>query len=118
VDIFAGATTLKAITTFKKLKDAIRISNGMLGCITTNLRGISVNYSQDHIFLYFYYHEPPTEDEEKLAEEIATAVVSGFPDVAIKSFKVNKRTIPFPNRIPNNGYPVYHRYEPLPENQD
>jgi len=95
-------------------KILLSILIGMRGCITSNLRAISVKYSSDYIFLYFYYQEQPTEEGEDLAEEIASKVVSDFPDIALKSFEVKKIVIPYPNRVPDVGFLVFHRYELTP----
>ena len=53
---------------------------GMLGCITPNIRYITVKYGNEYIFLYFYYQNQPSKEEEELAEEIASEVVlfSGY----------------------------------------
>jgi hypothetical protein len=88
----------------------------LLGRITPNLRKVTVNYSHDHIHLYFYYHSQSTEEEDELAEEVSSEVLAAaFPDIILKSFEVNKIVIPYPNKIPHTGHPVYHRYEPLLE---
>jgi hypothetical protein len=87
---------------------------GMRGYITPIVRAVSVDYSSEHIILYFYYDEQPSEDEEEYAEEIATEVLSSFPDM-VRSFFTNKLVYPYPNKIPNDGFIVYLRYEPTPK---
>ena len=88
---------------------------GLRGCITPNIRAVSVDYSEHHISIYFYYQEQPSEMEVELAEEVATEVIAYFPEIALKSFETNKIVISYPNRIPDVGFLVFQRYEPTPE---
>lgn len=92
----------------------LSILRGMLGCITPNIRYITVKYGNEYIFLYFYYQNQPSKEEEELAEEIASEVVSDFPDIALISFEVNKIVLPYPHKAPDGEFIVYHKYEPTP----
>lgn len=98
---------------------SLSILTGMHLCITPNLRAIGVDYSQNHIFLFFYYHESPSELEQELAELIASQVAADFPDIVLNSFKVEKIVLPYPIKIPDeSSYIIYQRYEPTPEGEE
>lgn len=92
----------------------LSILRGMLGRITPNLRYITVKYSSEYIFLNLYYQNQLSEEEDELAEELATEVISDFPDIALNSFELNKKTLPYPLKVPVDESIVFHKYESNP----
>lgn len=76
------------------------------------MRCISVEYGEEFIYLFFYYQDKPSQEEEELAEEVATSVVADFPDIAVMDFEVNKIILPYPFKPDKGNLIVYHRYEP------
>lgn len=80
----------------------------MLGMVTPNLRAIYIRKNGKEACLYFYYDNPPLDDEEELASIMHTEVISDFVDYDI-DFKVC--VLPYPQLIPKDGWCAYSRYE-------
>ena len=83
----------------------------LLGAVTPNLRAVVVAFENECIQLFFYYDQVPSEEEEELAEEVATEFVSDCTEYMIKTKKI---TVSYPEKIPDqrNSIFIYHRYEP------
>lgn len=87
------------------------IQRGMLGNVTPNLRALYVLFENEKSFeLNFYFDKPPSGDEEEFSNLVDTDVLSDFPSPYYKTGFVNI-VIPSPNKIWNEGYCVYRRYE-------
>lgn len=80
----------------------------MLGMVTPNLRAIYVRRTLKSACLCFFYDKPPSEDEEELASLIHTEVIADFPYHNI-DFEIF--ALPFPQKIPKEGWCAYLRYE-------
>lgn len=92
----------------------------LFGSITDNLRAVKVEFGNDFIILLFYYDQKPSEFEEEAAEIVGTEVISDFGDILFRiltDFRVEKKHLPYPNRIPDQGVWIYYRYEPNQKNQ-
>lgn len=76
--------------------------------VTSNLRALYVRESNEKTFLYFFYDNPPSEDEEELASLIVTEVTADFPLQGI-DYKV--LTLPCTQPVPQEGWCAYLRYE-------
>ncbi|MDF2549554.1 MAG: hypothetical protein K0S07_621 [Chlamydiales bacterium] len=87
------------------------IQRALLGNVTPNLRAVNVKLKGEHaIELIFYYDEQPDEDEEELANLTDTEFMADFPSPEFSTgFKV--LTIPYPQKIPDEGRCVYLRFE-------
>jgi len=85
----------------------------LLGSVTPNLRAVIVTFDSKYIRLFFYYDHSPSEEEEELAEEVATELISDCTEYMIET---EKTTMAYPQTIPEkkDGIFIYHRYEPLP----
>lgn len=87
------------------------VQRGMLGYVTPNLRALNVLIKNDTTFeLVLYYDNPPSEDEEELASLIDTYVSADLPPPLYDS-NYTLKVLPYPNRIPDEGYCAYKRYE-------
>jgi len=84
------------------------VSHALLGRVTPNLRAVYITFENEIIVLTFYYDKEPTEDEFELANLADTDFISDLPD-SESDFRV--RTTPYPMKIPNQGFCIYHRYE-------
>lgn len=91
----------------------VSTERSLIGCVTTNLRSVRVEYENDFISLNFYYNQDPSELELQLADNVAAEVAGDFPEA--KRFDVKKICFSYPQRIPSIGDLVFHRYEPVPE---
>lgn len=78
------------------------------GAITPNIRKVSIEMQNDHIFLFFYYDQEPNVIEEELSEDVVTEVFADFPE-----FSVSCKTIVIqsPKKITQDGFLIYSRYE-------
>ncbi len=89
------------------IRSSIQVA--LLGHITPNLRGISIEYKESNLKTLFYYDNPPSEDEKELANLVDTEFISDFPNLVKTDFEIIH--LPQPQRIPNQGMLVYLRYE-------
>ncbi len=58
----------------------------------------------------FYYDKAPSEEEEELASIADTEFIADFPSPEYKT-RFDKKVIPYPEKIPDFGFCIYHRYE-------
>jgi hypothetical protein len=87
------------------------IQRSMLGNVTPNLRAVYVVFENKHSFeLNFYYDKPFSEDEKEFASLVDTDILSDFPSPVYKT-GFNTMSISWPNKIPDNGYCIYRRFE-------
>lgn len=87
------------------------IQGSLLGNITPNLRAVEVVMEDDKFFnINFYYDNEASEDEVELSSLAETEFISDFPG-PIYETNLNIKTLPYPNKIPQNGFLVYKRYE-------
>ncbi len=98
-------------TTDQLLNILCYVQRGMLGFVTPNLRALYVLVENNTTFeLILYYDKPLSEDEEELASLIDTYVSADLPPPVYDSGFIIE-VLPFPRKIPENGYCVYKRYE-------
>lgn len=85
----------------------------LLGNVTQNIRAVIMEWDESNIKLLFYYDRKPTDEEEDLAEQVATEIISDCTEYMIE---VEKWILPFPAKVPYKEKQlfIYHRYEPLP----
>jgi hypothetical protein len=90
------------------------IQGGLLDTITPNIRLITASFTEHTIDLYFYYDEPPSENEEELSEEVSTEVMCSFRDMP--NVMVHRIVIPKPEALPKeeDKIAVYARFEKHP----
>jgi hypothetical protein len=82
----------------------------LLGCITPNLRAVSICVTNSNACLFFYYNTPPSEEEQELASFVDTEFIADFPSPEFKTdYKII--TLPYPSPIPKEGMLVFQRYE-------
>ncbi|CDR33753.1 hypothetical protein [Criblamydia sequanensis] len=82
----------------------------ILGMVSSNLRGIRIEEKNGCLWIYFYYENSPSEEEEEMVNFIYTEFVSDFPDQKT-DFKVI--SLPRNEMIPKIGEAVYLRYGEL-----
>lgn len=87
------------------------IQGALLGFVTPNLRAVEVVIESERFFnITFYYDKEVSEDEEELSSLVETEFISDFPGPTYETRTIIK-TLPYPNKIPQNGFLVYKRYE-------
>lgn len=86
------------------------IQRALLGKVTPNLRAVCLVLSDEKKHLFFYYNTPPSEEEEELASLADTEFISDFPSPDYQT-DCTISVIPYPKKMPENGYYVYLRYE-------
>jgi hypothetical protein len=87
------------------------IQRALIGKITPNLRAVYVLFKGENSFeLILYYDQDLTEEEEELASLVDTEFISDFPSSNYNTSFVTK-IIPFPNKVPKEGFCVYQRFE-------
>jgi len=92
----------------------------LFGSVTNNLRAVKVEFGNNFITLNFYYDKIPSEFEDETSEIVGTEVISDFGDILFKAltdFRVKKKHLPYPNKIPDQGVWVYYRHEPTLKDQ-
>ncbi len=83
----------------------------MLGNVTPNLRAVFVQLENMNSFkLVFYYDKLFSETEEELASLVDTDILADFPS-PFYSTDFSITALPHPNKISENGYCVYRRFE-------
>ena|ERR1700722_13545920 len=87
----------------------------LLGSVTPNLRAVSVQFSEKKITIHFFYYQKYSEEEEKETEIVGAKLISNFADCMLE---IKKYVHPYPKKNLVKGISVYHRYEPLPENEE
>lgn len=88
----------------------LSILNALIGNVTPNLRCVRVEDKNNAITLFFYYDNPPTEDEIELASLADTEFIADFPSPKYTT-DCKVLALPYPEPIPKNGLCVYKRYE-------
>lgn len=87
------------------------IQGCLRGNVTPNLRAVYVRIIQEYEFeLTFYYDLKPSEEEEELASLADTEFISDFPPPECTTH-CSVKVLPYPERIKQDGYCVYERYE-------
>lgn len=84
-------------------------SRGLLGRVTSNLRGVYITFENEIVVLTFYYDKDPSEDEWELANLVDTEFIGDFSSDFQSEFRVT--TLPYPKVIPKEGLGIYRRYE-------
>lgn len=87
----------------------LSIQRCLLEKITPNLRCVRLIAIHDSKNLVFYYDNAPSEEEQELVSLADTEFISDFPD---DDTGVEIKIISYPQKIPREGFCVYHRYEP------
>jgi hypothetical protein len=80
----------------------------LLGAVTPNLRAVNANFDENNIELFFYYENPPSEDEEELSSVIETEVYSDFIDISIVTERI---VLPASEKIPEKQLMIFLRKE-------
>ena len=94
-----------------EMKDIlISIQRALLEKITPNLRSVCVILDNSCIKLVFYFNSPPNEEEKELVSLADTEFISDFHPPEYKTL-CEIIAIPFPNKIPDEGFCVFSRYE-------
>lgn len=87
------------------------VQKALLGNITKNLRAVDVLIKDEkNLKLIFYYDKKIPEFEEEFPSLIETEVASDFPEPDYHVTGVVK-VLPYPTRIPQNGFLAYLRQE-------
>lgn len=92
----------------------ISAQRALLDKVTTNLRSVCLITNNQCIELCFYYDQIPSEEEEELASLADTEFIADFPSPEYKTSFCQK-IVPFPEKIPDVGFCIYHRYELSPD---
>lgn len=88
----------------------LSVQRALLGHVTPNLRAVYLKCNAVCIQLIFYYDDPPSEEEQELADFADTEFIADFPSPDFKTdFKII--TLPYPNIFPKDDVCVYKRYE-------
>jgi hypothetical protein len=92
----------------------VALQRGLLDTITPNIRLITTSFTEHSLDIYFYYDNPPNEDEVGLSEKVSTEVLRSFRDMP--SAAVHRIVLPEPKMLPqiDNDIPVYARWEKPP----
>ncbi len=88
----------------------VSAQRALLEKVTPNLRSVCLVTKNDYITLVFYYDKAPSEEEEELASIADTEFIADFPSPEYKT-RFDKKVIPYPEKIPDFGFCIYHRYE-------
>lgn len=87
------------------------VQRALLGNVTPNLRALDVLIKDEkNLELIFYYDKELSEIEEELPSLTETELASDFPEPDYHVTGVVK-VLPYPARVPQNGFLVYLRYE-------
>lgn len=81
----------------------------LLGCITNNIRKISVDDVDGTITVYFYYESDPTEFEKRVESVTIKSMLSQFKE--IRNIKIESIILPYPGWIDNTHRMYFKRYE-------
>jgi len=83
----------------------------LLGCVTSNLRAVTVSMLSKEILLNFYYENKPTVDEVDLSQVVSTEFLSSLRVLVF----VGEQQIVLPQSesvpVKDEDLLVYHRYE-------
>jgi hypothetical protein len=93
------------------LRVLVSLQRALLGYVTPDLRAVEVIIEDEQNFnVFFYYNRELSKDEEELSSLAETKFMMDFPspDYHVKGIL---KILPFPNKIPKIGFPVYKRYE-------
>ena len=104
------------------ISDLILYTNRALQCeVRPHMRKISVAYNNQErrFILYVYYDRPLTQKEldYDIAGTIIAELSSDFPDSLSVFWEDRIIVLPYPQRLPNEGFCVYRRYEPSPKDE-
>lgn len=87
------------------------IQRALLGAVTPNLRAVDIVIENEQRFdVIFYYDKEISEDEEELSSLVETEFISDFSEPDYQTNRI-LRVLQYPNKIPQNGFLVYKRYE-------
>jgi hypothetical protein len=92
--------------TFSSISCALQVA--LLGAITPNLRAIDVSFDNNNIELFFYYENPPSEEEVELTGIVENKVHADFIETSIVTERI---VLPMSERIPEKLLRIYHRSE-------
>ena len=88
----------------------LSIQRALLGNVTSNMRAIMAEVSENDIRLFFYYDGEVHENDEEIVSEIETEVIADFDENC--NFDVNIIRLDYPFPIKNrSGFCVYLRKE-------
>jgi hypothetical protein len=87
------------------------LQRALLGYVTLDLRAIGLILEDEQNFnIIFYYNRELSEDEEELSSLAVTKFKLDFPPPDFHIKRILK-ILPYPNKIPENDFFVYWRYE-------
>jgi hypothetical protein len=91
-------------------ESSIRCSSqvALLGAVTNNLRAVTVSNVENKLTFNFYYEHQPSDEEIEISEIVASEVLSDFTNVDVH---VKRVILSAPQKIPNEGFWVYHKKE-------
>jgi hypothetical protein len=92
--------------TISNIRCALQIS--LLGAVTPNLRAVNASFDENNIELFFYYENPPSEDEEELSSVIETEMYSYFTESSIVTERI---VLPASEKIPEKQLMIFLRKE-------
>src|SRR5437868_13031747 len=87
---------MKDYNLVRRGKILLSTERALVGYILPNLRCVVVDWNDNEIFLYFVFDGNFSEDDQKVMEHVAEAVLADFPGGIVKPQFLN---IPYPQRF-------------------
>ena len=93
-------------------KIVLSVQRALLGSITPNLRGVAVDWNDNEIRVFCYYHGAISEDDREEMSCVHTEVATDFVDIAAVHFVLVRSDMPTPMK----GYRawIFLRKETVP----
>ncbi|MES1220500.1 MAG: hypothetical protein ABUT20_33675 [Bacteroidota bacterium] len=91
--------------------EALLSSNrALLGAITTNLRGVTIDFNNQLFVLRAYFDNGATDDDKALIDAALTEIIADLHN-EIKEFQFEPIDLSFPNKMVGLKHWVYLRHE-------
>ena len=86
----------------------LEIQRAILGRVTPNLRMVTADGNEDEIHLIFYYNDEISEEENEMAEDASTEIISGFSN---QTLNLEIIRLASPKKMPTLKEIAYWRFE-------
>lgn len=100
----------------------ISANRALQGEVRPNMRKVSVEYIKEEkkCILYLFYDKPLSEEEkyDDVAGRIMTKLRRDFPEAQDVIWEHQISVIPYPDRIPQQMFCIYRRYEATPKEHE
>lgn len=86
----------------------LAIQRGLLGAVTSNLRGVAAEWSANNIIIYFYFDGPLSNSDKDNASVVAGETIADFKDGLIDEHYIR---LDYPAKLPQHNLWAYKRQE-------